>query len=62
MSFENEGLPVSWEEIKAASRRLVGREPAQEHEAEKRMVREYLAHTDCEDARDKEHVAIPGYN
>jgi hypothetical protein len=62
MSFENEGLPVSWEEIKAASSRLVGRKPAEEHKAEKRMVREYLAHTECEDARAKEHIAIPGYN
>lgn len=60
MSFENEGLPVSWEEIKAASRRLdwAGKEEA----VEKRAAREYLAHTECDDSRIKEHVAIPGYN
>jgi len=62
MSFENEGLPASWKEIKAASRRLVGREPAEEYEAEKRRVREYLSRTDCDDARDKEYIAVPGYN
>jgi hypothetical protein len=60
MSFENDGLPVSWEDIKAASRRLDRRED--EVKVEKRVVREYLAHTDCEDARVKEHLAIPGYN
>jgi hypothetical protein len=53
MSFENDGLPVSWEDIKAASRRLDRRED--EVKVEKRVVREYLAHTDCEDARVKEH-------
>ena len=62
MSFENDGIPLSWEEIKAASRRLFGSEPAEEHEAEMRAAREYLAHTDCEDTRVKEHIAIPGYN
>ena len=60
MSFENDGLPVSWEEIKAASRRLDPRERTEK--PEKRLVREYLAHTDCEDTRVKEHLAIPGYN
>ncbi len=60
MSFENEGLPVSWEEIKAASRRLVRRK--NEREIEKRRVREYLAHTECEDASVQDHIAIPGYN
>lgn len=60
MSLENEGLPVSWDEIKAASRRLDwGNDQG---EAEKRVVREYLAHTECEDLRVREHVAIPGYN
>ena len=62
MSFENEGLPVTWEEIKAASRRLLGRGPAEENQEEMRAAREYLVHTDCEDTRVKEHVAIPGYN
>jgi len=62
MSLENEGLPVSWEEIKAASRRIFGRASELEQQEEKRMVREYLAHTDCEDSRVKEHIAIPGYN
>ena len=62
MSFENEGLPVTWEDIKAASRRLLGREAEQEQQDEKRMAREYLAHTDCEDVRVKEHIAITGYN
>ena len=60
MSFENDGLPVSWDEIKAASRRLDRRE--NEEVEEKRMVREYLAHADCEDARAKDRLAIPGYN
>lgn len=60
MSFENEGLPVTWEDIKAASRRLDWEEKGQA--PEKRLVREYLAHTDCEDTRVREHIAIPGYN
>ena len=60
MSFENDGLPVSWEEIKAASRRIVRRENTEE--LEKRIVRDYLADEDCEDARVKDHLAIPGYN
>ena len=62
MSLENEGLPISWEEIKAASGRLFGREFPSEHEAEKRLVREYLSHEECDDVRVKEHIAIPGYN
>ena len=61
MSFENDGLPVSWDEIKAASRRLDRRD--NEEIEEKRMVREYLvSHIDCEDTRVKDHLAIPGYN
>lgn len=60
MSFENEGLPVTWEEIKAASRRLDW--AVDEDKKEKQAAREYLAHTDCEEARDKAFVAIPGYN
>ncbi len=60
MSFENDGLPASWDEIKAASRRLDRRD--NEEAEEKRVVREYLRHTDCEDARVKERLAIPGYN
>ena len=62
MSFENEGLPVTWEEIKKASRRLSwgGSEPVEKKE--KRVVRRYLSSTDCEDTRAKEHLAIPGYN
>lgn len=60
MSLENEGLPVSWDDIKAASRRVARRE--KDEEIEKRVVREYLAHTDCEDARVRDHLAIPGYN
>jgi len=60
MSFENEGLPATWEEIKAASRKLDW--GVDEEKTEKRLVREYLAHTECEDARVKDHLAIPGYN
>lgn len=60
MSFENDGLPVSWEDIKAASRRLVRRE--KEEVAEKRVVREYLSQEDSEDTRVKEQLALPGYN
>jgi hypothetical protein len=62
MSVENDGISLSWEEIKAASKRLLGRGPVEELQDEKRMVREYLAHEECEDARVKEHIAIPGYN
>jgi len=62
MSFENDGIPLSWEEIKAASRRFLGREPADEHEAEMRAAREYLARTDSDDTRMKDRIAIPGYN
>ncbi len=60
MSFENDGLPVSWEDIKAASRRLDRR--GNEEVPEKRVVREYLSQEDCEDARVKERLALPGYN
>jgi hypothetical protein len=60
MSIENEGLPVSWEEIKAASRKLDW--GSDDRETERKMAREYLAHTECEDSRVMEHVAIPGYN
>ena len=62
MSAEYDGIPLTWEEIKAASAKLLGRGPAEELQEEKRMVREYLEHEDCEDARVKEHIAIPGYN
>lgn len=60
MSLENEGLPVSWEEIKEASRRLDW--GSKEQARERRVARDYLAHTDCEDARVQDHIAIPGYN
>ena len=59
MSFENDGLPVSWDEIKAASRRLVRRGDSV---VEKRVARRYLADEDSEDTRVKEQLAIPGYN
>jgi hypothetical protein len=59
MSFENDGLPVSWEEIKAASRRLVRRGDSV---VEKRVARRYLVNEDSEDSRVKEQLAIPGYN
>jgi len=62
MSVENDGIPLTWEEIKQASRRLLGRGPEDELKEEKRVVREYLEHEHCEDARAKEHIAIPGYN
>ena len=62
MSVEDDGIPLSWEETKRASRRFFGRESIERHEAEMRAAREYLAHNDCEDARAKEHIAIPGYN
>ncbi|MCB1923061.1 MAG: hypothetical protein KDJ27_04820 [Gammaproteobacteria bacterium] len=62
MSFENEGLVVTWEDIKKASRRLDWGGKEVEEKAEKRVVRRYLAKTDCEDARIAEHIAIPGYN
>jgi hypothetical protein len=60
MSFENEGVPVTWEEIKAASRKLDW--DPKDKKTEKRAAREYLAHTECEDSRVQEHLAIPGYN
>ena len=60
MSFENEGLTLSWDEIKAASRRILRLEG--DEQSEKKIVREYLSHTNCDDARVKEHIAIPGYN
>lgn len=60
MSFENDGLPASWDEIKAASRLLFRRED--QEGAEKRRVREYLKDEDSEDVRVKDHLAIPGYN
>jgi len=59
MSFENDGLQVSWEEIKAASQRLIRRG---DDVVEKRVVRKYLADEDSDDSRVKEHLAIPGYN
>lgn len=62
MSVENDGIPLSWEEIKVASKRLLGRGPVEELQEEKRVVREYLEQEDSEDARVKEHIAIPGYN
>ena len=62
MSFENEGLPVTWEDIKKASRRLDWGGTEKIEETEKRFVRKYLAESDCEDARVQEHLAIPGYN
>ena len=60
MSFENEGLPVTWEDIKAASRKLDWEQ--KKKVSEKRVARKYLAHTECEETRVSEHVAIPGYN
>lgn len=60
MSFENDGIPPSWDEIKAASRRIVRAERPET--LEKRVAREYLSHTECEDVRVQEHIAIPGYN
>ena len=62
MLVENDGIPLSWEELKATSRRFFGRESMDEHEAEMRAAREYLARNDCEDVRAKEQIAIPGYN
>ena len=62
MLVENDGIPLSWEEIKAVSKQLLGRGQAEELQDEKRMVREYLSHEECDDARAKEHLAIPGYN
>jgi hypothetical protein len=59
MSFENDGLPASWEEIKAASQRLVRRGNTV---VEKSVARKYLADEDSDDSRVKEHLAIPGYN
>ena len=60
MSFESDGIPPSWEEIKAASRRLGRRANGQT--GEKRVVREYLAREESEDSRAKEQLALPGYN
>lgn len=60
MSFENEGLPVTWEEIKEASRRLDW--GGKEQQEERRAAREYLKDTDCEDFRVADYIAIPGYN
>jgi hypothetical protein len=62
MSIENEGLPVTWEDIKKASRRLDWGGNDRIEKTEKRVLRRYLSNTDCEDARVKEHLAIPGYN
>ena len=62
MSVEHDGIPLTWEEIKAASAKLLGRTPAEELKEEKRMVREYLEQEECDDARAKDHIAIPGYN
>lgn len=62
MSFDNEGLPPSWDEIKKASRRLDWGGNERVEKTEKRVVRKYLAEADCEDSRVKEHLAIPGYN
>jgi hypothetical protein len=62
MSFENEGLPVTWDEIKKASRRLDWGGIENLVKTEKQFVRRYLAEADCDDARAKEHLAIPGYN
>lgn len=60
MSFENDGLPASWEEIKAASRRIA--RVARDNVVDKRVARKYLADEDSEDNRVKDHLAIPGYN
>lgn len=60
MSFENDGLPASWEEIKAASRRIA--RTARDEVVDKRVARKYLADEDSEDSRVKDHLAIPGYN
>jgi hypothetical protein len=64
MSFENDGLQATWEEIKKASSRLDWgeREKRAEKLAEKRSAREFLSHTDCEDARFQDAAAFPGYN
>jgi hypothetical protein len=62
MSLDNEGLSVSWEEIKAASRRLDVDDRERKEQTTKRVARWYLADTECDDARVREHVAIPGYN
>ena len=62
MSFENEGLPTTWEDIKTASRKLDWDVKENVDEKERRAAREYLAHTECEDSRVRDHIAIPGYN
>ncbi|MDJ0739558.1 MAG: hypothetical protein QNJ91_07560 [Gammaproteobacteria bacterium] len=62
MSIDNEGLPVSWDEIKKASRRLDWGGNEQIAKTEKKVVRKYLADEDSEDNRVKDHLAIPGYN
>jgi len=62
MSLDNEGLPLSWEEIKAASRRLDVDYREREETIKKRVARQFLADTECDDARVREHIAIPGYN
>jgi hypothetical protein len=60
MSFENDGLPASWEEIKTASRRI--KRAARDEVVDKRVARKYLATEDEEDSRVKDHLASPGYN
>lgn len=64
MSFENEGLADSWEEIKKASRRLDWGGKEVEERAEKHVVRRYLTKTEagCDDSRIKDSLAVPGYN
>ena len=62
MSFENEGLPVTWEDIKKASRRLDWGGIETIIETEKKFVRRYLVENNDEDDRAQDHLAIPGYN
>jgi hypothetical protein len=61
MSIENEGIPVTWEEIKAASRKLDWER--KEDKGEKRVARRYLAqNTARDDAQAEDYSVIPGYN
>lgn len=62
MSFESEGRPDNWDEIKAASRKLDWAGTKKARETEKRVARRYLAHIECEDTQVTHHIAIPGYN
>lgn len=62
MSVENDGIPLTWEEVKEAYRQLLCRGRSEELQEAKRWIRAYLEHEQSEDFRAKEQIALPGYN